>query len=99
MLVEWLNEAPGGTNFFYCWDCTEDILLISEVTVVAGGIVGGLATGALGLSRSECYILESLLLSSFMYFSFSFKSKIILLVEPCPFFVIKDKKSSPQSEL
>jgi hypothetical protein len=53
MLVEWLDEATIETTFFYGWDYTEDTLLTSEVGVVAGGVAGGLATGALGLSRSQ----------------------------------------------
>jgi hypothetical protein len=53
MLVEQLDEAPVGTTFFCYWNCTEDTLLTSEVGVVAGGVASGLATGALGLSRSE----------------------------------------------
>jgi hypothetical protein len=53
MLVEWLNEALVETTFFGGWNYTEDTLLTWEVGVVAGGIAGGLAVGALGLSRSE----------------------------------------------
>jgi hypothetical protein len=53
MLVERLNEALVETTFFYGWNCTEDALLTSEVGVVAGGVAGGLATCALGLSRPE----------------------------------------------
>jgi hypothetical protein len=55
MLVERLDEAPVETTFFCGWDCTEDTLLTSEVGVIAGSIAGGLATGALGLLRSERY--------------------------------------------
>jgi hypothetical protein len=53
MLVERLDEAPVETTFFYGWDCTEDTLLTLKVGAVAGIVIGGLATGALGLSRSE----------------------------------------------
>jgi hypothetical protein len=53
MLVERLDEAPVETTFFCGWDYTKDTLLTSEVGVVAGGVAGGLATGALGLSRLE----------------------------------------------
>jgi hypothetical protein len=53
MLVEQLDEAPVETTFFFCWNCTEDTLLTSEVGVITGGIAGGLATGAVGLLRSE----------------------------------------------
>jgi hypothetical protein len=55
-LVEQLNEALVETTFFSCWGCTEDTLLTSEVGAVAvavGDVVGGLATGALGFSKSE----------------------------------------------
>jgi hypothetical protein len=57
MLVEQLYEALVETTFFCCWGCTEDTLLTSEVGVVvvaAGGVAGDLATGALGLLKSEC---------------------------------------------
>jgi hypothetical protein len=53
MLVERLDEAPLGTTFLCGWGCTEDILLTSEVGVVAGGVASGVAIGALGLLRSE----------------------------------------------
>jgi hypothetical protein len=56
MLVERLYEALVETTFFYCWGCTGDTLLTLEVGVVAvaaGGVAGGLAIGALGLSKSE----------------------------------------------
>ena len=68
MLVEWLDEAPVGTTFFYDWGCTEDTLLTSEVDVVeadtTGDVTDGLATGALGLvdvrtlqkKISQCWI-------------------------------------------
>jgi hypothetical protein len=54
MLVKRLDEAPIRTTFLCYWDYTEDTLLTSEVGAVAGGVAGGLATDALGLSRSKC---------------------------------------------
>jgi hypothetical protein len=56
MLVERFDEALVETTFLCCWSCTEDTLLTSEVGVVdvaVGGVTGGLAIGALGLSKSE----------------------------------------------
>ena len=57
MLVEWLDEAPVGTTFFYDWGCTEDTLLTSEVDVVEADttydVTDGLATSALGLLISK----------------------------------------------
>jgi hypothetical protein len=53
MLVERLDEVPVETTFFCGWFCIDDALLTSKVGVVSGGVAGGLATCALGLSRSE----------------------------------------------
>jgi hypothetical protein len=64
VLLEQLDEAAGGAIFLCCWDCIEDALLTtgSGLGVIAGCIAGGLATGALGLSRSECYEKDLLVL-------------------------------------
>jgi hypothetical protein len=53
MSMDRLDEAPVQTTFFCSWDYTEDTLLTSEVDIAAGGVTGGFATVALGLSRSE----------------------------------------------
>jgi len=53
MLVVLLEETPGATLFCGSWGCTEDKVLTLKAFVVAIGVASGLATVALGLSKSE----------------------------------------------
>jgi len=53
MLVVLLDETPGATLFCGSWGCTEDKVLTLKAFVVAIGVASGLATVALGLSKSE----------------------------------------------
>ena len=54
MFADLLHEPFSKVVCFLCdWFCTVDTLLTSEADVGAGGVAGGLATGALGFSMSE----------------------------------------------